>query len=79
MNIKEIKEQLDLLTAKLREYESAAERHHVNGSNFIAAGLRLSQEVEILQKQNLALRRENEALRQELAVSKPDWALCSER
>ena len=67
MSIKEIKAQLDLLTAKLKEYESEAARCTVNTCKFVSDGLRLSQEVEILQKQNDALRQENEALRKQLS------------
>jgi hypothetical protein len=66
VNIREVKAQLDLLTAKLREYESA--RCSVTGCNFVSDGLRLSQEVEILQKEIIALREENEVLKRKLSA-----------
>ena len=74
INIKEIRAQLDLLTAKLKEYECEASRCALAGCKFLGDGLRLSQEVEILQKEIVALRQENEALRAQLAYGKTDKA-----
>jgi hypothetical protein len=71
MNMREIRAQLDSLTAKLKEYEGLAGIRRTDGTNFLSDGLRLSQEVEILKKQNLALLRENEALRKELTACCP--------
>jgi len=65
ISIREIKAQLELLTAKLKEYESA--RCSVAECNFVSDGLRLSQEVEILRRQNAILEEENKALKQQLA------------
>jgi hypothetical protein len=62
VNIK-VKARLDLVTAKLKQQESEANRCTVSNCKFISDGLRLSQEVELLQKQNVALRAENELLR----------------
>lgn len=64
--IKEIKTKLELLTAKLKDYESGTARCTVSGCKFVSDGLRLSQEVEILRKQNAVLRNENEALKKQL-------------
>jgi hypothetical protein len=66
MNIKEIKAKLELLTAKLKDYESGTARCTVSGCKFISDGLRLSQEVEILRKENAVLRIENEVLKKQL-------------
>ena len=63
MSIKEIKSQLDSLTAKLKEFENNGSHCSVHGCKFVSDGLRLSQEVELLQKENTALRKENETLR----------------
>ena len=65
-NIKEIQAKLELLTAKLQAYECEAARCTVAGCKFISDGLRLSQEVEILRRQNVALREENEVLKRQL-------------
>ena len=63
ISIREIKAQLDLLTAKLKAYECDTERCAVSGCKFVSDGLRLSQEVELLQKENAKLRKENEILK----------------
>ncbi len=67
MNIRAIKAQLDLLTAKLKAYECEANRCSAADCMFVSDGLRLSQEVEILQKRNAELRQENESLKKLLA------------
>jgi len=64
-SIREIKAQLELLTAKLKEYENA--RCSVGECNFVSDGLRLSQEVEILRRQKNILEEENRGLKQQLA------------
>ena len=73
-NIKEIKAQLDLLTTKLREYESDAARCTSSHCRLMTDGLRLSQEVELLQKENVALRHENRTLKLELGQDKAEGA-----
>ncbi len=73
-NIKEIKAQLDLLTTKLKEYESDAARCTSSHCRLMTDGLRLSQEVELLQKENTALRKENRTLKIELGLGKAEGA-----
>jgi hypothetical protein len=73
ITIKEVKAQLDLLTVKLKEYEAA--RCTVSGCNFVADGLRLAQEVELLQKQVAVLQEENKDLRKQLTRGKADGAV----
>ena len=65
--IREIRGQLDLLTAKLSEYESDVTRCPRAACQCLSHGLRLSQEVEILRKQNSALMEENRALKGQLS------------
>jgi hypothetical protein len=74
INIKDIKAQLDLLTARLKEYECDAARCAVRDCNFVSDGLRLSQEVEVLQREIAALRRENAALKKRLVAGGADMA-----
>jgi len=66
ISIRDIKAQLELLTAKLKEYENA--RCSVGDCNFVSDGLRLSQEVEILRRQNNMLEEEIKDLKQQLAA-----------
>lgn len=68
LSIKEIKIQLDVLTARLKEYEQEANRCTMTGCKFISDGLRMSQEVEQLQRENATLRKEIETLRQATGI-----------
>ena len=61
---KSLKAQLDLLTAQLKGQQRV--RCTFSDCPWASDGLRLSQEVDVLQKQNEALRRENENLKQQL-------------
>jgi len=65
---REITEQLGVLAEKLKQYECDFSHCPTEGCKFVFDGLRLSQEVEILQKQNAALLKENELLKKQLAV-----------
>ena len=73
-NITQIKTQLALLTAKLKEYECNGDRCTISGCKFVSDGLRLSQEVEILRKENISLREENALLKKKLGTLKIDTA-----
>jgi len=66
--IAEIKLQLEAATARLRELESHGERCTTAGCRFVSDGLRLSQEVELLRKENAALLAENSALKVALGL-----------
>jgi len=75
-SLRDIRARLDGLTAKLQDFEG---RHHssTRGSTLVADGLRLSQEVELLRKENAALREEVAALKEQLARErKIDRAGC---
>ena len=61
-----LRAQLELLTAQLRDQQRV--RCTFSDCPWASDGLRLSQEVDILQKQNEALRRENEELKQQFEV-----------
>lgn len=77
LSIREIKAQLDLLTVKLKDYECDAGRCKAMDCTFVSDGLRLSQEVELLKKDNIELRKKNEALRKRLATGSVDnMATC---
>jgi nicotinamide riboside kinase len=65
--IREIKGQLDLLNAKLKRYECDLTLCPPTGCKYVSDGLRLSQEVEILRKQNTELIEENRALKRQLS------------
>jgi hypothetical protein len=64
--LREIKCQLDLLNARIQSYEGKI-AHCTSECAIVADGLRLSQEVEILRRENLALTAENESLKRDLA------------
>jgi hypothetical protein len=66
--IAEIKLQLEAVTARLKELESLGERCTAAGCRFISDGLRLSQEVELLRRENAALLAENSALKVALGL-----------
>jgi hypothetical protein len=74
LNIKEIRAQLDLLTAKIKQYESTGSQCTVSGCKFISDGLRLSQEVELLQRENAALRAEVKTLKARLLGEEADFS-----
>jgi hypothetical protein len=74
IDINAIKDQLDRLTARLKDYESDASHCTVSGCKYVDDGLRLSQEVEILRKQNAALLEENAILRARLSNCAPEAA-----
>lgn len=68
-DIREIKSQLDLLTAKLKQYECGSLHCPHAGCTYVSVGLRLSQEVEILRRQNLALAEEISLLKCQLSCA----------
>jgi hypothetical protein len=72
IQIQEIKAQLAALTAKLKQYESNAALDDPQGGTLVSDGLRLSQEVEMLRRENDGLRKENEALKKQLHRGEAD-------
>ncbi len=72
IQIQEIKGQLAALTAKLKRYESNAVLGEGHPGELVSDGLRLSQEVEMLRRENDALRKDNEALKRQLHQDEAD-------
>jgi hypothetical protein len=68
-DIREIKIQLDRLTAKLKQYEFEALHCPHTRCIYVFDGLRLSQEVEILRRQNIALTEEIGFLKRQLSCA----------
>jgi hypothetical protein len=76
VSIKQLKEQLDRLTVKLKQYEDNGSRCLSGPCLYLSDGLRLSQEVEVLRKQNAALSEENGRLREELSAVSAERSVC---